>query len=139
MTQTLSQRRAAKARTLIREVAGQPWKKAYLAEIESLPANILIGGFGQAVAMLSATAAKDKKPNGASQLLSHLENWLCTECDHSPYSGKADLLAAIVEMDQDAYVRGRNEALAFTAWLKRLAQAFLKDAAGPSNASGGRR
>lgn len=128
---TLEQQRAKHALTCIKEVQGRPSRQeqqSYRSYVESLPTTIVTSGLGQAVAMLLARIKSTSAEGKAYELLhKHLEQWLTSKAEpKGPYEGAKSLLEAIIERDQDVYVRAHAEALAYVMWLKRLAQAFLE-------------
>lgn len=131
---TLAQRRAADALGKIQGLAAQG-KDAYgnyKSYAKALPANILMSGLGQAVATVRS---RDRK--GYPQLYDHLASWLCGDDPDAPYPnyGMKDkvgsvhtshLLQAIVEHDQNHYLRAQAEAMAYLEWLRKFADAFLE-------------
>lgn len=125
--QTLAQRRATHAleRTRKHEQAGKDTYKNYVSYVESLPANILMNGLGQACATLLSKAGGDlKEPHGL--LYDDLQKWLCRDDATAPYPKAADLMQAICEKDQKAFLRAQTEALAYLVWLKKFACAYLE-------------
>jgi CRISPR-associated protein Cmr5 len=142
---SLDMRRARHAMTKIAQVkqylaqdaqADQPLQphpqgspKLYGSYVKALPASIVQVGLGQALATLLAKA-KGKQRDGNFLLYGHVQDWLCSGAEHSPYftqSGAPDLLGAIIDGDEDAYIRGQAEAMAYLNWLKKFAVAQLKD------------
>jgi CRISPR-associated protein Cmr5 len=124
---TLAQRRAAHALARIRkhEQAGKAAYGNYVSYVESLPATIIMNGLGQACATLLAKAEADlKKPHGL--LYADLQSWLCRDDTIAPYERASDLIQAIVSNDQKHYLHAQTEALAYLAWLKKFACAFLE-------------
>jgi CRISPR-associated protein Cmr5 len=107
----------------------------YVSYVKGLPANILRSGLGQAMAMEKAGAKTDK---GHGILYAHIDNWLTADRPNAPYRNRTgQLLHAIVNNDQDKYLRAQAEALAYLEWLKKFAVAFLgedstQEAAAPS-------
>lgn len=148
----LEQRRARFALERVRALEGRDprTKRSYTAYAKSLPANIIMAGLGQAVAMAmskaggseGASAGGDKAAWAA--LLQHLELWLLQEAGPaSPYRGTPDgkrpglaLMRAITEGDQDAYLAAQAEAIACLGWLKKFANALLVDRAEAGGAEG---
>ena len=110
----------------------------YLAYVKGLPANILRSGLGQAMAMEKAGAAKTGEDSkGHKFLFGHMEQWLKTDWQNSPYRGhQGDILHAMVNNDQAKYVRAQAEALAYLEWLKKFAVAFLDEDAPPPTSAG---
>ena len=103
--------------------------KLYGSYVKALPASILQVGLGQALATLLAKA-KGKQRDGNFLLYGHVQDWLCSKAEHSPYytqGGTPDLLGTIINGEEDAYIRGQAEAMAYLNWLKKFAVAQLKD------------
>ena len=92
-----------------------------------------MSGLGQALAMLNAG-----KKTGHKLLYEHMQAWLCNTGNsgwqNGPYSG--DILKAIIDGDEDAYIRAQAEAMEYLEWLKKFAVAFLKSDEDP-NLGGG--
>lgn len=128
---TLDQERAANALTHVRALQQEKRYGNYRSYVERLPAQIVMNGLGQAMAMVRSRApshADDEHKEDARAyglLFDQMQTWLCRDHESAPYRGARDLLAAIVERDQDAYVRAHAEALAYLEWLKKFARAFL--------------
>ena len=99
-------------------------KKSYRGYAESLGAAIVMNGLGQALAAERA-AARDKptKPGEVAhmRLFENVSKWLA----ETVYEGKTDILNAIVEGEQDAYLQAQAEALAWLVWHKKFCQAYL--------------
>jgi CRISPR-associated protein Cmr5 len=127
---TLEQQRAANALERVHGLENERYGN-YRSYVERLPAQIVMNGLGQAVAMLysqTPKSARDEKSEDArayGYLYDHLQRWLCGDHDAAPYRKKADLMKAITECDQDTYVRAHAEALAYLEWLKKFSRAFL--------------
>ena len=66
-------------------------------------------------------------------LYSQISTWLCDPREDAPYPGRKDVLEAITQLDEDAYIRAQAEALAYLEWLKKFANAFLKRPEGGSH------
>lgn len=126
--QTLEQKRAKHAldqvKALQKEKPGN-----YLSYVNALPAAILMNGLGQALATeRSATDQAHRK------LARHVSEWLLSPEAHTRYAAAIPekgldatqrLLDRIVAGDQDAYLWAQTEAIAYVAWLKKFANAFL--------------
>jgi len=126
-SQTLAQRRAAHALARIQahKQAGRAAYGNYVSYAEALPATIVMNGLGQACATLLAKAEGDlRKPHGL--LYADLQSWLCRDDTVAPYARAANLMQAIVNNDQKRYLHAQTEALAYLAWLKKFACAFLE-------------
>jgi CRISPR-associated protein Cmr5 len=104
----------------------------YASYVKALPANIIQTGLGQALATLLARSKGQE--TATREIYLHLQDWLCRQHTDSPYyeatQDPPDLLCAIVEGDEDEYLRAQSEAMAYLAWLKKLAAAQL-DEEGP--------
>jgi CRISPR-associated protein Cmr5 len=105
----------------------------YVSYVEALPAAILQNGLGQALAILLAGAklARAENERGTDEkayekLYDQIHGWLCRDNDEAPYREKPDLMDAIVNGDEDSYIRAQAETLAYLRWLKKFAVAFLK-------------
>ena len=91
-----------------------------------------MGGLGQAAATLLASAKLGKANRSADNcayetLYRHLSGWLCRNEDGVPYGGASDLMTAITEGSEDAYIHAQAEAMAYLEWLKKFSNAYLKD------------
>ena len=96
----------------------------YRSYVKALPARIIMNGLGQALAMEKAGASKDA---GHEKLFEHVQDWLLTGWENSPYRGQEDLIAAITEGEESDYIRAQGEAMAYVEWLKKFAVAYLED------------
>ena len=122
--QTLDQRRAADALEKIQalEEAGAGTYGNYKSYVKALPANILMSGLGQA-----AATVRSRNRAGYRQLYEHLSGWLCGDDENAPYRNySGGLIQAIVDHDQDHYIRAQAEAMAYLEWLRKFAEAFLE-------------
>ncbi|GIX15056.1 MAG: hypothetical protein KatS3mg118_3015 [Paracoccaceae bacterium] len=104
----------------------------YASYVKALPARIIMNGLGQALAMERAGSEKDP---GHKLLYRHMDAWLRTGWEHSPYKGQPDILKAIVSGSEADYIRAQGEAMAYLEWLKKFAAAFLKEQEGDDAAS----
>lgn len=137
MLKTMEQLRAADAWQKVKalyEARGNDgqadWNDKFASYAESLPATILMCGLGQAAATLLA-AAGGKREDPHYKLYEYLESWLCRDDpQRAPYPRARNLMDAIIANDRDAYMRAQDEALAWLAWLKKFAQAYLKEPKG---------
>lgn len=125
---SLDQRRAADALEKIQslEQGAKDYGK-YKSYAKALPANILMSGLGQAVATV-----RSRDRAGYPRLYEHLAGWLCGDDEDAPYRNYPgeDLIQAIVENDQNDYIRAQAEAMAYLEWLRKFAEAFLEDGEG---------
>ena len=128
--QSLAQKRAKHALAQVNDLAGNSSDKGervgknygnYLPYVKALPANIIISGLGQALAMeLSG------KKKGHDILYEHMNDWLCNGWGKgSPYQESDDILTAITESSEADYLRAQSEAMEYLEWLKKFATAFL--------------
>jgi CRISPR type III-B/RAMP module-associated protein Cmr5 len=130
--------RARAAHKAIRALGSEPARR-YKPYVNALPAVVLGAGLGQAVATYMAAAARSGgDPKSYERILQHLQGWLCDEggCEWSPYrkpvKNETDragvrLLLRITEGSRADLLAGTAEALAYIAWLKKLANALLED------------
>jgi len=123
---SLAQRRAKHALDAIQHKDMKDYDK-YVSYVSALPANIIMSGLGQAMAML-----KSGKKLGHGILYKHMQDWLCNADGNGwrrgPYSSFNDILQAITNVDktEDDYIRAQAEAMEYLEWLKKFAVAFLK-------------
>ncbi|MCC6558177.1 MAG: type III-B CRISPR module-associated protein Cmr5 [Polyangiaceae bacterium] len=133
---TLEQRRAGHALDCVEAVRGERLAGRYRTYAESLPAHIVMGGLGQAVATELAAArggesenSRDEKQQAHERLVRDLESWLAQSAyKHIPAAEKKAknwLLRTIVAHDQEHYLQAQAEALAWLVWLKKFCQASL--------------
>lgn len=123
---TLEQRRAADALEKIQSLAREQGHGNYKSYVKALPANILTSGLGQAVATV-----RSRSRAGYPQLYEHISGWLCGADEDAPYRNHpGGLIQAIVENDQNLYIRAQAEAMAYLEWLRKFADAFLEDGEG---------
>jgi CRISPR-associated protein Cmr5 len=121
--QSLAQRRARHALDRVNE-RKKTEHGNYVSYTESLPATILMNGLGQACATLLAKAGgRLEEPHRL--LYDDLQGWLCRDDSAAPFPKRKDLIDAITQEDQRAYLRAQAEALAYLVWLKKFANAFL--------------
>jgi CRISPR-associated protein Cmr5 len=121
-TQSLAQRRARHALERIKERINTGPKDYgnYVSYTQSLPATILMNGLGQACATLLAKSEHHRL------LYEDLQSWLCGDDSAVPFRNGGELMEAITQKDQRAYLHAQAEALAYLVWLKKFANAFLE-------------
>ena len=106
------------------------FKKRYRSYVDRLGPTILMNGLGQALATERAGAgAKPKKDDERAhhELYESLQRWLCRSGD-GIYPSSADLLQAIMNNEEECYLRAQAEALAWLEWHKKCCRAsFPKD------------
>jgi CRISPR-associated protein Cmr5 len=124
--QTLEQRRAADALRQIKVLENAPEAGAYARYVKALSASILMNGLGQALAFEKMKGTPEgNDAGGHKKLYEHVSKWLCRV--GGPLAApEADALLQITRVDRATYMRAQAEALAYLAWLKKLAGAFLK-------------
>jgi CRISPR-associated protein Cmr5 len=122
-------------------------RSAYLSYVKSLPATIRSNGLGQALAMLLARAGQDteagqggRAPAAYGHLYRHVEDWFHSDdCPHrarvdalvgSAGAGANRLLKAVLAASQRDYLLIQAETSLYVEWLKKFANAFLRDGAG---------
>jgi CRISPR-associated protein Cmr5 len=102
------------------------FRDEYKSYAESLPANIVMNGLGQACAMLLAQAKGKSADQDAHRLLyDHLQDWLRGREYAAVYPKDQDLVISVINHGQREYVRAQIESLAYLNWLKKFAQAYL--------------
>jgi len=120
--QTLDQKRARQAWENVKTVKKQPFEGDYGSLARRVPALVQTNGLGQTLAFLKAKG----KDNKAHQVLyDHLSDWVVGQM-----GWRRELLAEVVEQGTADYRRATAEAIAFLNWLKRFAEAELKEAQG---------
>ena len=129
MSRTLEQKRAQHAlnevRRFKRELSPEERQK-FVSYVESLPANILANGLGQAMAMLLAQA-NGVKDDPHYRLYGVLQEWLTRNEEQAPYRQERDLMDALVARGRAEYLRAQTEALSYLEWLKKFAVAMMKE------------
>lgn len=140
MRRTIEQERAADALDKVIKLESanqQDFNEKYVSYVESLPATILMNGFGQALATLQAAARSNTRDDSGGQrrgphqvLFEHISGWLCRDSAAAPYRGESHLMAAITGNDRSVYLRAQAETLAWLVWLKKFAVAYLKKSGG---------
>lgn len=121
---SLDQERAKQAWACVKAVIGKGYEKEYSALARSAPADILGNGLGQSLAFWRAKSKGNEK-NAHGQVFNNVSAWCKQQLNIS--DKHESLLDWIVnEADTDGYRRASNEAMAFLGWLKRFAEAELK-------------
>mgnify|MGYP001214896737 CR=1 FL=1 len=133
----IEQKRGAQAwKDIQQEVKGkgETLEKEYRSLARGLNAMIQINGLGQTLGFLKAKGKSDAT-KAHYLLLKHLTEWM-KEKDHFAASnasvmqgGHDGLLRWVVdeETSSDDYRRATTECLAFGVWLRRFAEAELKE------------
>ena len=120
--QTLDQERAKRAWENVKAVKGQSYEADYGSLARRVPALVQTNGLGQTLAFLKA---KGKNSKAHQVLYEHLSDWVTGQM-----GWQKKLLAEVVGRDTADYRRATTEAIAFLNWLKRFAEAELKEAQG---------
>lgn len=121
---TPEQERAAFALERIKRLA-EEWRtdlkkqKEFNSYASSMPFMIHANGLGQTAAFYRRKGTE----HTYYKLYKLLGDWL--NQSGRPFANKGDLLNAITQSDQDAYLAAQVEALLFLDWVKKLASAFL--------------
>jgi CRISPR/Cas system CMR-associated protein Cmr5 small subunit len=104
-------------------------RKKFLIELRHLPANLHWGGLGQAAASLLA----DPKNEPRMTIYKWLEDWLRQSGIYRVANANQPSLIQCVtgsgghDALQDRYVAATREARAMAVWLKKFAEAFLRE------------
>jgi CRISPR-associated protein Cmr5 len=123
--QTTQQKRAAFAYPQVQGVLkiGEKTAKEYKSLVRGFPATVQIDGLGAALAFLIAKASGDKNsPHGL--LYAHLEAWLSSPSQNHT---STPLLQSVISLDSTRYRQVTVEVQAYLVWLKRFAEAEIKD------------
>lgn len=121
LQQTKEQERARQAWADISEVNGQPCEGKYGSLARKFPVLVLTNGLGHSLAFLRAKGKDHHKA-----LYRHFSTWVTWEI-YDARPGTNDLLERIIEDGSDTYRRATTEALAFAVWIKRFAEAELRE------------
>ncbi len=119
---TPEQQRAQFALNRIKEFAKnstEKKQKEFNSYASAMPFMIHANGLGQTAAFYRRKGTV----HTYYKLYELLGDWL--KESGRPFAGKGDLLEAITQSDQDAYLAAQIEALLFLDWVKKLASAFL--------------
>jgi CRISPR-associated protein Cmr5 len=121
---SLEQKRAKIAWDSVKKVDKN--KKEYRALARKLPAMIMVSGLGQTLAFLKS---KGENENAEQLIYNHLSNWLAKESpiDWGSEISELDLLYKVINVDIATYRQATQEALLFLSWLKRAAEAEIKE------------
>lgn len=131
---SLDQRRAEDALRQVRSLPsdGSVNRRSYRAYVDRLGPTIMMNGLGQALATEVAAAGPggQREPDKQAHhlLYRNVSAWLCREGD-GPYppSGAGDLLKALTEGNEAAYLRAQADALAWLAWHKKFCRAEIAE------------
>ena len=129
--QYIEQQRGQEAWNAVKEIAGKGEKeqKEYRSLARGLNAMIQINGLGQTLGFLKA---KGKVGNVHHYLLGHLTHWMhehfnadITDTANNKNDGLLDWILRAA--DSADYRRATTEVMAYGAWLRRFAEAELKE------------
>ncbi|MBE3560238.1 MAG: type III-B CRISPR module-associated protein Cmr5 [Ktedonobacteraceae bacterium] len=146
--QNSEQERGRQAWDAIKEIKNlsETDQKEYRSLARGLNAMIQINGLGPTLGFLKAKSKKEKGyKNAHYRLLEHLTHWMHKKFD-APIPAVTDqendgLLQWVLQATTTSadYRRATTECLAFGVWLRRFAEAELKDPedSSPSPAQGG--
>lgn len=119
--QTIQQKRARHALQRVKSWVPLNEGCKLKARSSELPFLIHANGLGQAAAFFKSKGSNDK--DGYSIVFSALQSWLTEE--NCSFSGKPDLMQAIVEADLHTYRLAQAEAIQYMDWVKKFASAYL--------------
>ena len=110
--QTISQERAKHALAAVKgwEDKSSSDQKELKSYVVSMPAMILMSGFGQTCAFYKS------KGKNHEVVLQALQVWL----------NKGDIISFITQSSAQEYQLAEAEALEYLSWLKKFARAYLK-------------
>ncbi|MEO5347535.1 MAG: type III-B CRISPR module-associated protein Cmr5 [Magnetococcus sp. YQC-9] len=137
MSQMFSQRRAKHALQAIQKFAQESnsagkSKEFYLMAIKSVPMEIRANGMGQAMAMALSQSERGNQADRKAAfktIYDHFQGWLCDPHEPDTPFDRGDLMTRLCEAEQELYLHAQTEALAYAAWLKKFANAFLATSA----------
>jgi CRISPR-associated protein Cmr5 len=123
---TLEQQRAAAALAFVQAQKDNEKQRAKLhTVIQKAPILILQNGLGQTLAFLLAdTAGEGENRKAAGLLYDQLGQWLRQQ---GIYPGQEDLMTQLTAANRHHYLRAQQEALALLGWMKKFAEAWLKE------------
>ncbi len=137
---SLEQERAKAAWEAIAQVKGKGYDKEYRSLARGASADIQTSGLGQTLSFWRAKGYEGGKPKGRgqnehAQLLSHVEAWVRRELR---LREDVSVVAWIVnDATTDQYRRATAEALAYLTWLRRFAEAELREEGSTRSQAGG--
>jgi CRISPR-associated protein Cmr5 len=139
MSRTIEQRRAAHALNAVQILPDdEEVRKCYRSYAENLGPAILMNGLGQALATELAAGGDDASEDKNARVRAHyllyknIESWLLGSDGVyvADSNGKDKLLQAIINNDQQHYMRAQTEALAWLIWHKKFCRAYLPSGRG---------
>lgn len=129
--QTIQQRRAADALMHINEIKEKPFADRFKVYVQGMPAMIHMNGLGQTAAFYkSKSNGSDDSDQAYGEVYEIISNWLTGAGVVYRNSGSqtdGDLLERITQESMQKYRLAEAEALAYLEWLKKFAEAFIKD------------
>jgi len=111
---TREQLRAERASSMVSALKADQVRD-YASEVRAFPAMVFQGGLAPALAHLKAKGGPVKQ-----SLYDHVSAWVSETSFNEP---KGDALTLIVKSPAVHLLRAQDEALAFSAWLRRFAEA----------------
>lgn len=129
---TLGQKRAEFALEQVLTNAPKGEVKEFKTFCSGAPAVILQNGFGQALAFWYSKS-NGKKDSRYQILLNMIMHWLCPKDGEgriafvAPCSSTREMVKAISGLPQQSYIAAQKETLALLEWVKRYANAVLKE------------
>lgn len=134
---TMEQKRARFALERVEEVLSDQhlkgFRKKFLIELRHLPAHLHWGGLGQAAASLLAAPTNDPTNDPRRRIYKWLEDWLRQSgIYHVAKDKQPSLIQSVTgsgghDALQDRYIAATREARAIAVWLKKFAEAFLRE------------
>jgi CRISPR-associated protein Cmr5 len=129
--QTIQQRRAADALMHVNEVKGKSFADRFKVYVQGMPAMIHMSGLGQTAAFYkSKSNGSDDSDKAYGEVYEIISKWLTGAGVVYQSSGSqagADLLEQITQESMQKYRLAEAETLAYLEWLKKFAEAFIKD------------
>ncbi|MCI5222192.1 MAG: type III-B CRISPR module-associated protein Cmr5 [Candidatus Electrothrix sp. AR4] len=135
MNRTREQYRAGYALRFVKDYAKSGDKAKMHTLIQKAPIQILQNGLGQMLAFLLAdNEGKQEKQKPSGILYRRIEEWLCGDLKEDRpcrvYLNdpkQEELIEQLTAGDRNQYTQAQQEALALFAWLKKFADAWLKE------------
>ena len=124
---TLEQQRAAAALDFVQGQQNNENQRARLHTlIQKAPIMILQNGLGQTLAfLLSKAETKDGQHNAEKLLHDQVDDWLRQQ--QKIYPVEETLIHQLTEKGRLDYLRAQQESLALLSWMKKFAEAWLKE------------
>ncbi len=122
----LEQARAEHAFEKVPREESEHFQARYRAYVDRLGPAVRLNGLGQALATeLAAAGPGPQRPDERAHrlLVDNLQDWLCRA--EGIFPGSRDLLASLMQSEQQDYLRAQVEALEWLTWHKKLCRAHL--------------